>query len=139
PVSRACCTARVLTCLAVLACFVVSVFAFLYLFFFLTDPAPTVIHTLSLHDALPILIPRPPTIRHRTRTSPRGHHDHLTVHPPHRSHLLRRPRLHCGSGRLRRRRRRRGDRRDDREPLRAHQPRRHAHRRRTADGLLDDA
>src|SRR5436189_1775859 len=33
----------------------------LFLFFFFNDPAPPEIYTLSLHDALPILIVAPPT------------------------------------------------------------------------------
>src|SRR5438309_8619222 len=30
-----------------------------FIFFFFTDPAPTEIYTLSLHDALPISVPQP--------------------------------------------------------------------------------
>src|SRR5438132_11938333 len=36
-----------------------SIATYLCLFFF-TDPTPTEIYTLSLHDALPILLPRDP-------------------------------------------------------------------------------
>src|SRR5947199_7591074 len=36
-------------------------------FFFFTDPAPTAIYTLSLHDALPICSPRGAESRHGRR------------------------------------------------------------------------
>src|SRR5205814_9443201 len=45
--------------------FFVSLFCFLFFFFFFffTAPAPSVIYTLSLHDALPICLPPPPLRR----------------------------------------------------------------------------
>src|SRR5205085_11395482 len=44
-----------------------SYFVLLLLSFFFTDPAPTEIYTLSLHDALPISFPRRLPRLHRPR------------------------------------------------------------------------
>src|SRR5699024_12400500 len=47
-----------------------ALFFFLLLFFF-TAPAPTDIYTLSLHDALPILMLAPPVVSQQTQLTSR--------------------------------------------------------------------
>src|SRR3989449_1360239 len=59
-------------CLSYMSCFLYSLISFLYFFFFFNDPPTPEIYPLSLHDALPIWLPRGRSRRGRRAGAPAG-------------------------------------------------------------------
>src|SRR2546427_6841443 len=78
-------------------CFLLICFLFVFFFFFFNDTATTEIYTLSLHDALPILLP-PGTRRQRgarARPTRGGAPRDLPAHQPPRRGVADSGRVRC--------------------------------------------